>query len=89
MTNIQTNKALQSFNNCYEIIWALESVIKLTLEACLKREISSLHYNLDNNEKFMLSEERNHYINMLSIANEKIEKLKEKTLIIEKELSLL
>lgn len=62
--------------NLYDELFLLESIIKMTQEVCLKKEFSSNYYNLSGKEKFTLSEERNNYINMLSIALDKVNELK-------------
>ena len=63
--------------NLYDELFLLESIIKMTKEACLKKEFSAIYYNLSDKERCILSEERNNYINMLSIALEKVDELKE------------
>ena len=60
----------------YDELFTLESVIKLTKEVCLKKEFTAIYYELTENNKIALSEERNHYINLLSIALDKVERLK-------------
>lgn len=57
-------------------ICSIESIVKFTKEFCLEKEINSIYYNLSDFEQLHLSEERNHYINMLSLAEEKILKIK-------------
>lgn len=64
------------FEKMFEELFVLESVVKFTKEACLEREINSEYYSLALADKAGLSEERNHYINMLSIALEKVNSLK-------------
>ncbi|MCQ2743398.1 MAG: hypothetical protein MJ230_01200 [bacterium] len=53
----------------------LESIIKITKESCLEHESSAKYYNLPPKDKYILSEERNHYINMLDIALDKLNKV--------------
>ena len=50
----------------------LESIIKTTKASCLELEISAKYYNLPPKDKFTLSAERNHYINMLDVALDKL-----------------
>ena len=59
-------------------LFKLESLIRFTKEACLSKEINANYYDLDGLNKLKLSEERNDYINSLSIIEEKIYLLKEK-----------
>lgn len=89
MNFMHSHKILVNFNASFDILFTLESIIKMTQNVCLDKEISSEYYNLPNNQKIILSEERNHYINMLSLALDKISSLKECNIILEKELSIL
>ena len=71
----------------YDELFTLESIIKLTKDVCLKKEFTAIYYELTENNKIALSEERNHYINLLSIALDKVEKLKTLNLTLENEAS--
>ena len=73
------------FENTFDELHSLESIIKLTHEACLEKELDAVYYTSNKG----LSEERNHYINMLSIALDKITQLKEINILIEEELTQL
>lgn len=86
---MQINNLLVYFERSFDELFTLESIIKLTQEACLDREENSIHYNLTPEKQFSLSQERNHYINMLTIALEKVEDIKNYNLLIEKEISYL
>ena len=59
-------------------LFKLESLIRFTKEACLSKEINANYYDLDGLNKLKLSEERNDYINSLSIVEEKIGLLRER-----------
>lgn len=63
-------------DNSFEQIYSLESIIKLTKNACLEKEFNASYYELPQKYKTILSEERNLYINMLNIAQDKVEALK-------------
>lgn len=63
------------YNSLYDELSYLETIITLTKEICLNKEFRSEYYELPDSCKKYLSKERNHYINMLSIALEKISKL--------------
>lgn len=82
-------KIITSIEKSIEEVFTLESVIKLTKETCLEREVTGNYYNLEENAKTSLSEERNHYINMLTIALDKLSKLKDIIFIVEDETSKL
>lgn len=60
--------------NAYEELSVIESIISSVQESCLNLELNSQYYDIDN---FVLkiSEERNRYINLLSIAREKIKNI--------------
>lgn len=86
---MQINNLLVYFERSFDELFTLESIIKLTQEACLDKEEDSIHYNLIKDEKISLSKERNHYINMLTIALEKVENIKNYNLLIEQEINYL
>ena len=87
MDNIQAQKVLSNFDDTFELLFSLESIIKIVHESCLDKEVYSKHYNLTSKEKLDLSIERNNYINLLTIALDKISNLKRKNLILEESLS--
>lgn len=89
MDNIQVQKVLSNFDNTFQLLSTLESIIKVIQESCLDKEVYSKHYNLTSKEKLDLSIERNNYINLLSIALDKISSLKDLNLILEESLSCL
>lgn len=72
----EINNLVLAANNSYCELETLESIIELTKKYCLYNELDSIYYNLASIEKLALSEERNHYINLLTIAIEKISSLK-------------
>lgn len=72
----------KSFNKLY----LLESILRLTKDVCQEKEFLSIYYNLPQKDKYVLSEERNHYINMLDLALDRVSDLKEINYKIENEL---
>ena len=76
MSNNRHNVLMSNFDIIFEKIFTLESVIKLTLNSCKEKEIKAEYYNLASNNIINLSEERNNYVNMLTIALEKLEQIK-------------
>lgn len=70
-------KILRSIEKSFDELFTLESILKLTKEACLEREVTGVYYNMEKEGRANLSEERNHYNNLLSIALDKIANLKE------------
>ena len=71
------NKAQSCCDNSFNELFCLESIIKLTKNACQEKELSANYYNLSGRHKLPLSEERNHYINMLALALDKVNSLKQ------------
>ena len=75
------------YESIFEELYLLESIIKLTQESCLNKEISSKYYNLPMDLQKELSEERNNYINMLNIALDKLDNVKDYYFINEEKLT--
>ena len=73
----------------FDELYILESILKLTKESCQGQEFTSNYYNLPDKNVVLLSEERNNYINMLTLAIGIISKLKKIGLMLEKELPYL
>lgn len=76
MSNNRPNLAISNFEDIFDKIYTLESIIKLTLSNCKDKEIRASYYEISSKNTIKLSEERNNYINMLTIALEKLEQLK-------------
>lgn len=83
------NRVQLCCDNCFDELFCLESIIKLTKNACLEKEISSNYYNLPIKYKFTLSEERNNYINMMNVALDKVNNLKKINNALEQEIQSL
>lgn len=88
MEGMKDTRVLSYCEKCFDELFILESVIKLTKEACLEKEFGANYYELTKKNKRALSEERNHYINLLTIALDKVEKLKSININIEKEVGI-
>ena len=54
----------------------VESLLKAIFENCLSKECNSQYYNKENFTQ-KLSEERNTYINLLSLSIEKLKKIQD------------
>ena len=74
--NNSYKKVLSSCDDCFTKLYSLESILQVTKDVCQEKEFSSIYYNLPPKYKFTLSEERNHYINMLSLALDRVSDLK-------------
>ena len=75
-----------SCGNLFDRLYSLESVLQFTRSVCQEKEFTSTYYNLGQKYKYILSEERNHYINMLNIALDRVSDIKEINGILEKEI---
>ena len=82
-------KILSCFQDIFHELFLLESIIKLTKECCLEREVSSQYYNISEEKRRHLSEERNNYINMLSIALDRVKNIEEINTQMEEEIAYL
>ena len=78
------NLTLLNYNVIFDVLFTLETIIKLLRESCLNKEF---HSKINNT--LTLCEERNQYICMLFIALEKLVELKKINLELENELSIL
>lgn len=78
-------KIITNFENSLNELFALETIIIITKEVCSNKEFNSVYYNIPTEYKIELSEERNHYINMLTIALDKICEIKESLILAENE----
>lgn len=69
------HELLSYLEDTFNEIYVLRSIIKITRDVCQEKEFNSLYYNLSQENLKSLSEERNHYINMLTMALDKVAKL--------------
>ena len=86
MNNLSERVQL-SCENLFNQLYSLESILQFTKNVCQEKEFSSTYYNLQKQDKFVLSEERNHYINMLNLALDRVSNLMEINIMLENELS--
>ena len=56
----------------YSKLCLLESLVVITKESCINKELSLIYYDLNSSQKFTLSKERNHYINLLEVIEDKL-----------------
>ncbi len=82
-------KLILNVDDFFEELFTLESVITITRDACLDREISAFYYDLPDSKKIVLSQERNLYINMLSLALDRVSNLKNINTKMENEIPIL
>ena len=84
--NLVNEKLFMCENDLFNELSSLESILKLTKESCYEQELNGNYYCSIKSNRIKLSEERNHYLNLLTIALEKINTLKAINLNLEKEL---
>lgn len=85
MCNFNVKGALSNFDEIFNCLFIVETLIKFTQESCNNKLcINNQHLPLEVQKE--INTERNDYINMLLIIQEKIEKLKERCLEIESNL---
>lgn len=70
-----SNALLADIDFVFEELDSVQTIIKITKEVCFEKENNSKYYNLPISESSKLSNERNNYINLLSLALEKIDNL--------------
>ena len=70
------NLTLLNYNVISDVLFALETIIKLVRESCLNKECESIYYNLPEKMMIKLSNERNRYISILTLALENVNNLK-------------
>ena len=63
-------------DSAYINLFQLETLTELTKNACWEKELSSIYYDTNYDEQINLSKERNNYINMLTIIQDKIANLR-------------
>lgn len=61
--------------NAYEELTVIDSLLVAIQETCLNLEMKSEYYNSQKTSTLKISEERNRYINLTSIARERIKKM--------------
>ena len=83
---LEKQNIITDFNYFFDILCSLETIVKITQTDCQNKEFYSEAGNFSYENRLILSEERNHYINMLTLAIDKIKLLKELNLSIENKL---
>ena len=60
----------------WQNLYIIESLIHILKDGCNNLEFNSVYYNDCKDYRFKLSEERNNYINTLTVVLEKLENIK-------------
>ena len=55
----------------------LETLVELTRNFCLNKEFQAIYYDLSREKSYLLSKERNHYINVLNMTLKRLNRIKE------------
>ena len=87
MQNFCEKFSMSSIENMFESLSILETILTLTLESCLTKELNSEYYDLSSEKLFNLSQERNNYINMIKIALTNLNHIKKLNIILENEVN--
>ena len=73
-----------NFNELYKA----DSIIQLTIHSCQEREFAGQYYGATKEMKKKISEERNNYINMLTLLSERVSNMMDINLSMEGEILL-
>ena len=65
------------YKDTYKELSIIDSIISTIQDNCINLECNSQYYENSKNIGFKLSEERNKYINLLTIAKERIKNIEE------------
>lgn len=66
------DKLLYYYQNVFNELYIIETIVKMTKDSCLEREFNGEYYGTSGEYSAQLSAERNSYINMLTILSEKV-----------------
>ncbi len=83
------NKLLCCYQEAFEELYIIESIVNMTMSSCQEREFSGQYYGIPAENLPQLSAERNNYINMLMLLSERIANIMTLNLSMEKEITLL
>lgn len=72
MDGNKVQKVLCYCENSLDLLNSLEGILKITYNSCMNKEFNSIYYDIPFDKRINISEERNIYINMISIALEKL-----------------
>ena len=79
MKNLVSNEEVNDLNEIIiDELLTVESLLRATVESCLNKECNSEYY-AKNDFTSKISAERNRYINMLSLAIERLNRVQELT----------
>lgn len=88
MEKYHVSNLLTVYEKAFNELYYAETIVEMTRQACKDREFSGQYYGISEDNIFKLSEERNHYINMLDMLSERISNIKNLNLVLEQEIML-
>ncbi len=66
------DKFICFYQELFNELYVIDSIVSMTKSCCLEREFSGQYYGATGENSAQLSAERNNYINMLTILSEKL-----------------
>ena len=78
----------ECYQKAFNELYMVDTLIKMTKNFCEEREYKGQYYGISKDSIEALSSERNDYINMLSIASDKVSNIMNLNLLMESEMSL-
>lgn len=85
MEKIVEKNLVNYYQETFDELCVINSVVKLVKNSCLEREFSGEYYGIPRDKTIYISEERNNYINMLNILSEKVTHIMNLQLFLEQE----
>lgn len=83
MDKYSENSFMQYYEKTFDELCVINSIIKLVKNSCLEREFSGQYYGIPQEKIIHISEERNNYINMLTLLAERVSNVMNLHLILE------
>ncbi len=80
------NQLLTFYNETFNELYKIDTLVQLTRTNCENIEFSGQYYGVPREIAAHLSAERNNYINVLSILSERIAEIINKSILIEDEI---
>lgn len=77
------NTFVQYYEKTLDELCVINSIIKLVKNSCLEREFTGQYYGIPQEKTIHISEERNNYINMLTLLAERVTNIMNLHLVLE------
>ncbi len=82
------NNLLAVYEKIFNEVYYADTIVEMLRQACQDKEFSGQYYGISKEIALKLSEERNHYINMLDLLSERITNIKTLNLLLEQAIML-